>query len=80
MLLELFQLGKQHMAKKVSAIPQLLYGKQFISLEKLLTDQQIIYDRLKNRICNLGDNVRVLKKPCNENYNILVDPIVVFTL
>ena len=64
------------MAKKVSSIPQLLYGKQFLSLDKLLSNSQLIYDRLKSRLCNLGDNAKLLSKPCSSTYNILIDPIV----
>lgn len=66
------------MAKKVSSIPQLMYGKQFLSLDKLLSNSQLIYDRLKSRLCNLGDNAKLLSKACSSTYNILIDPIVCF--
>ena len=73
---ELYNLGRKHMAKKVSSIPQLMYGKQFLSLDKLLSNSQLIYDRLKSRLCNLGDNAKLLSKACSSTYNILIDPIV----
>lgn len=73
---ELYDLGKRYMKKGDSSIPQLRYGNQYVSLERLVSDQQFIFDRLKNRVCNLGNNKDILKKPCSEHYNIFIESIV----
>lgn len=73
---ELYDLGQRYMKKGDPSIPQLRYGNQYISLEKLVSDQQFIFDRLKNRICNLENNKELLKKPCESPYNLFVESIV----
>ena len=76
MLRELYDLGIAHMSKKDSSIPQLTYGNQVISLQKISEDPVSVFEKLKNRICNLGDNSDVMKKPCSNSYNLLLEAIV----
>ena len=76
MLRELYDLGVAHMSKKDLSIPQLTYGNQAISLQNILEDPASIFEKLKNRICNLGDNSDVMKKPCSSSYNLLLEAIV----
>lgn len=76
MLMELYHLGQKHMSKHTDTLPQLFYGKETISVEKLVADQQVVYKKLQSRICNLDDNRKHLGKRCNDDYRVLIESIV----
>ena len=72
--MELYLLGQKYMKKDI--VPSLIYGNTLINLDRIKVDQQYVFSKLQNRICNLGTNKELLKKPCKSDYRVLIDTIV----
>lgn len=72
--MELYLLGQKYMKK--DTVPQLIYGDTFVNLDTIKVDQQHIFSKLQNRICNLDTNRDLMKKVCMPDYRVLIETIV----
>ena len=74
---ELIELGKSRRPIKDSQkIPQLAFDGRAISLKKLNTDPQSIFDRVQYRICELPYSKKKVPSYCNTTYPHEVEAVV----
>lgn len=73
---ELIALGLRHRMNQSDSATQLFFDDQFISLEKLESEPQLIFNRLRYRVCSTPEAVASAPALCRDDYNLLTESIV----
>ena len=73
---ELIALGLSHRMNQSDSATQLFFNGQFISLERLESDPQLLFDRLRYRVCSAPEAVASAPALCRDDYNLLTESIV----
>ena len=73
---ELIELGKLHSSDDNNTVPRLFIGNRHLSLSKLPSNPQSIFDRIQYRLCNLTSSQTTFPSLCKDDYQVNVESTV----